>query len=113
MPAWRVWRARHPRHSSTNTTATTTTMPGAMRTLSTRHLLRVAQHTVEHGRHPAVQGRDDTARQLAPEVGRVDAHAVQVLDAEHGARRRVVERDVGGAADLERRRVAVEAADLG
>ena len=67
-----------------------------------RHLLGGPQLAVQHGRHSAMQRRDDASRERAAEVGRVDALAAKPLRAEVGARARVVEGDVRGAADRER-----------
>ena len=68
------------------------------------HLLLRPEFAVEHGRHPAVDGRHDPARQFTAEVGRVDALAVQLLDAEGAARRRVEQRELSRGPDGERRR---------
>src|SRR5690606_37799528 len=111
---WRRRRLRQP--SAMNTKAMTTiariTRAGISRS-SMGDLLRREQFAVQNGGYTAVDRRHDAAGQSAPEVRGVDALAVEGIRAEGARGGGIDERQVCGAANLERRVVAREAPDLG
>src|SRR5690606_12189644 len=76
-------------------------------------LLRREKFAVQNGGYAAVDRRHDAPGQRAPEIRGVDALAMEGIRAERARGGGIDERQVSGAADLERCVVPREAPDLG